>query len=439
MTHTFPYPGVPPLTVPDANVLGVFSARECRSCTEPAELVRDALAAPIGTPRLSRLAAECRPGGAQSVLIVVDDVSRPTPVHLLLPPILEELRAGGVPDQAIEFLLALGSHRFMTAAEIAAKVGPGVAGRFPIHNHDWKDPDACELMGETSQGVKVWINKRVARADLVIGVGRIMPLEVSGFTGGGKILVPGVCGKLTNDEMHWTRMDLPDEEILGKRDNPVRASIDRFARAAGLDFILNVVMDSRGQIQHAVAGDMVEAHRTGCELALEVHAVRFPRLADIVVADSFPFDIEFWQANKALDQAGLVVRKGGALVLVSPCTEGFSATFRELIDFGYPPIQEIKRMVADGKIVNKVVAVHMAQVSHIARERATVILVTQGISPQDVRKVGLEYAATPQEALTRAFQVAGREAKVALVKGAAEMLPIVEDGDRNGASGRRVQ
>jgi len=294
-------------------------------------------------------------------------------------------------------------------------------------------------MGETSQGVKVWINKRVARADLVIGVGRIMPLEVSGFTGGGKILVPGVCGKLTNDEMHWTRMDLPDEEILGKRDNPVRASIDRFARAAGLDFILNVVMDSRGQIQHAVAGDMVEAHRTGCELALEVHAVRFPRLADIVVADSFPFDIEFWQANKALDQAGLVVRKGGALVLVSPCTEGFSATFRELIDFGYPPIQEIKRMVADGKIVNKVVAVHMAQVSHIARERATVILVTQGISPQDVRKVGLEYAATPQEALTRAFQVAGREAKVALVKGAAEMLPIVEDGDRNGASGRRVQ
>ncbi len=439
MVHSFPYPGVPSLTVPDQNVLGVFAAKDCKSCAEPADLVRDALAAPIGTPRLSQLAAGCRPGGARSALIVVDDVSRPTPVHLLLPPILDELRAGGIPDRAIEFLLALGSHRFMTSAEIAAKVGPAIAARYPIHNHDWKDPDACELMGETSQGVKVWINKRVARADLVIGVGRIMPLEVSGFTGGGKILVPGVCGKLTNDEMHWTRMDLPDEEILGKRDNPVRASIDRFARAAGLDFILNVVMDSGGRIQYAVAGDMVEAHREGCKRALEVHAVRFPSLADIVVADSYPFDIEFWQANKALDQAGLVVRKGGALLLVSPCTEGFSATFRELIDFGYPPIHEIKRMVADGKIVNKVVAVHMAQVSHIARERATVILVTQGISPQDVRKVGLEYAATPQEGLARAFEVAGKDARVALVKGAAEMLPMIEAGDGSSGSGRRMR
>jgi nickel-dependent lactate racemase len=253
-----------------------------------------------------------------------------------------------------------------------------------------------------------------------------MPIEVSGFTGGGKILVPGVCGKLTNDEMHWTRMDVPDGEVIGKRDNPVRASIDALARAAGLDFIVNVVMDSRGRIQRAVAGDMVEAHRRGCRFALEMHAVRFPREADIVVADSYPFDMEFWQANKALDQAGLVVRKGGALILVSPCTEGFSATHRELIDFGYPPVEEIRRMVAEGRIASKVVAVHMAQVSRVAREKATVILVTRGIPEADVRKVGLEFAATPQEALERAFKVAGRSAMVAVLQGAAEMLPVVE-------------
>ncbi len=154
--------------------------------------------------------------------------------------------------------------------------------------------------------------------------------------------------------------------------------------------------------------------------------MRFPREADIVVADSHPFDIEFWQANKALDQAGLVVRKGGALVLVSPCTEGFSATHREIVDLGYPPLEDIKRMVAEGRIVSKVVAVHMAQVSRIARERATVILVTKGIAESDLRKVGLGYAATPQEALRQAFAVTGPDAKVALIRGAAEMLPIVE-------------
>jgi nickel-dependent lactate racemase len=425
MEYQFPYADVPRLVVPDGNLMGIFSAQECRSCGEPEEIVRAALAAPIGTPRLAELARTCRPGGAESVLLVVDDNSRPTPVHLILPPIIEELHAAGVADGCIEVLLALGTHRFMTRAEIEAKLGPDIAARYPVHNHDWKDPASCELIGTTAQGVDVWINRRVARADLVIGVGRIMPLEVSGFTGGGKILVPGVCGKLTNDEMHWTRMDVPDEQVIGQRDNPVRASIDALARAAGLDFIVNVVMDSRARILHAVAGDMVEAHRAGCARALDAHAVRFPAEPDIVVADSYPFDIEFWQANKALDQAGLVVRTGGVLILVAPCTEGFSATHRELIDFGYPPVEEIKRMVAEGRIIDKVVAVHMTQVSRVARERATVILVTRGISEGDVRKVGLEYAATPQAALEAAFGIAGRDARVALLRGAAEMLPIV--------------
>ena len=421
----FPYPDVPGLAVPDENLMGVFAAKECPGCGDPETLVREALGTPIGSPPLGRIARECRAGGARSALIVVDDVSRPTPAGLLLPPILEELRAAGVPDDGIEFLLALGSHRFMTPKEIEAKLGRGPAARYPVHNHDWRDPAGCELVGRTAQGVEVWINRRVARADLVIGVGRIMPIELCGFTGGGKILEPGVCGKATNDEMHWARMDVPDDQVIGRRDNPVRASIDALARAAGLDFIVNVVMDNRGRIPYVVAGDMVGAHRRGCEMALEVHSVRIPREADIVVADSYPFDIEFWQANKALDQAGLVVRRGGALILVSPCTEGFSATHRELIDFGYPPVEEIRRMVAEGRIASKVVAVHMAQVSRVAREKATVILVTRGIPEADVRKVGLEYAATPQEALDRAFAIAGRGAKVAVLRGAAEMLPSV--------------
>lgn len=421
----FPYPDVPPLLIPEANFMGLYAAPELVAHGEPADLVGAALRSPIGSLTLAELAKAARPGGARSALVVVDDISRPTPVHSFLPPLLDELRSGGVPEDGIEFLLALGSHRPMARAEIENKVGREIAARYPVYNHDWKDPAACELIGRTAQGVEVWINRRVARADLVVGVGRIMPIEVCGFTGGGKILVPGVCGKLTNDEMHWTRMNVPDREVIGTRDNPIRASIDALARAAGLDFIVNVVMDSRGRVQHAVAGDMVEAHRRGCDLARKVHSVAIPREADIVVADSHPFDIEFWQANKALDQAGLVVRKHGALILVSPCTEGFSATHREIVDLGYPPVDEIRRMVAKGLIPSKVVAVHMAQVSRVARDRATVILVTGGITEADVRKVGLEYAATPQQALDRAFAIVGKAAKVAVLRGAAEMLPVV--------------
>lgn len=420
------------MDVPTWNMLGVFQASNVVPDAPVAELVRDAVARPIGTPGLSDLAVGCR-----RVLIVCDDVSRPTPVASMLPPVLEVLRGAGVPDSGIEFMMALGTHRFMTQAEMAAKLGPDVVDRYAVHNHDWRDPDACAFMGRTKQGVEVWINRKVSAADLVIGIGRIMPIDVCGFTGGGKILVPGVCGKITNDDMHWTRLDLEDDAILGKRDNPVRASIDALARQAGLDFIVNAIMDIHANVAHVVAGDLVEAHRRGCELAMDVHAVRIPGEADIVVADGYPFDIEFWQANKALDQAAHAVRRGGVVILVSPCHEGFSATHREMLDFGYGPIAEIKAHVEAGRIRDKVAAVHMVQVSRVAREKAHVILVTTGISEADVRKAGLDWAPTPQAALDQAFEKLGPKARVAVLRGAAEMLPII--GQRQTSSGRVIK
>jgi len=176
---------------------------------------------------------------------------------------MECLHEARVPESGIEFMMALGTHRFMTREEMAQKVGADIVSRYKVFNHDWKDPDSCCLVGKTDQGVEVWINKKVAEADLVIGIGRIMPIDVCGFTGGGKILIPGVCGKITNDDMHWTRIDLDDREIIGKRDNPVRASIDALARKAGLGFIVNAVMEGRCKVGHVVAGDLVEAHRRG--------------------------------------------------------------------------------------------------------------------------------------------------------------------------------
>jgi nickel-dependent lactate racemase len=420
MRWFFPYKDVPPVDVPDGNLKGVYRSRQAPDGVDPAGLTAAAISVPIGTAPLRQLAA-----GKKRILIVADDISRPTPVHLILPPVLAALGEAGVPAGSIEFMMALGSHRHMTRAEMERKLGQDVVRAHAVHNHDWNDRNACVLLGKTEQGVEVWINRKVAEADLVIGVGRIMPIDICGFTGGGKILVPGVCGKITNDDMHWTRMDLDDAAIVGQRDNPVRASIDALARKAGLGFIINCVMDTDRRVAHVVAGDLEKAHRRGCELALGIHGVRIPEPADIVIADSYPFDIEFWQANKALDQAGVVVKKGGVLILVSPCSEGFSATHCEILEFGYPPIEEIKRLVRDGRIPSKVVGVHMAQVSRVAREKAHVILVTSGIPRQDVEKAGLGYAETPQAALDAAFDRLGRSAGVAILRGAAEMLPVV--------------
>ena len=420
MIVRFPYPDTEPLHIPEELPVRRISLPRVKPGDSEEGIVRKALAGPIGTPTLRKLAR-----GKGEVLIVVDDITRPTPVHKFALAVLEELRAAGVPEQNIEFMVALGTHRGMTPAEMEEKLGREIVKRFPVHNHDWQDPDQLEFLGTTDQGSPVWINRRVRRADLVIGLGAIMPIEICGFTGGGKILVPGLSGPETVDSMHWTRIDVPAEQILGKADNPIRASIDALARQAGLDFIVNVVVDPDNRIVGAVAGDMVAAHRAGCRIAEGVFGVPVPGKYNIVIADSCPFDIEFWQANKALDTAGQIVTEGGVVILVSPCREGLSQSHaREIRRFGYPPLVRIKQLVESGKIEHRVVGVHMAQVSAVATDKARLILVSSGIGRKEAEDLGFSWAGSPGEALEMALDMTGEQPQLAVLEGAARMLVL---------------
>lgn len=422
MRIEFPYPDTT-LDIPLANLMGVYSLPTPQPVEDEEIVLQRALADPIGTPRLREIAR-----GRGSALIVCDDVSRPTPAYKVIPAVLQELRAAGIADERIEFMMALGTHRPMTEEEMRAKVGNAIYDRYPVYNHEWDNPAALEYLGATEQGVEVWINRKVMQAGLVVGIGRIMPIDVAGFTGGGKILFPGCCGEITNSDMHWVRVEVDSREVVGRRDNAIRAGIDALARKAGLDFIVNIIMDSQKRILDCVAGDLVEAHREGCIRARRHHEVHIPHQADIVVVDGYPFDIEFWQVNKAVDTAGLVVRRGGAVICVSPCYEGFSRTHAEvLLKYGYRPREEIVQLVASGEIAHKVVGVHMVQVAEVAVDKATLYLVTEGISREDVESVGLHYAATPQEALDQALAMLGPKAQVAVLRGAAEMLPVVDE------------
>ncbi|MBN1836286.1 MAG: nickel-dependent lactate racemase [Spirochaetales bacterium] len=425
----FPYPDVQPLEVPDSFSVERFALPEVAAPAPAAELVRQALDRPIGTSRLRDLAR-----GKKRVLVISDDVTRPTPVADFVAAVLDELTAAGVEDSQVRFIMALGTHRPMTRPEMEWKLGAEVVNRYQVFNHDWADPECLEHVGSTAYGDPVWVNRMVRESDLVIGLGAIMPIEICGFTGGGKILVPGLGGELTVDSMHWTRIGVSPREILGKPDNPIRASIDALARKAGLHFIVNVILNARNEVVAAVAGDMVQAHRAGCPVARNVYGVQVEREYDVVVADSYPFDIEFWQANKALDTAGQFVRRGGVVVLVCPCTDGISRPHgRDVLEIGYQPIETIKGLVEKGTIRHLVVGVHMAQVSAVAVEKARLILVTPGITPEDVRKMGFSWAATPQEAFQQAVQQAaehlGGQPKVAVLEGAARMLVLRDKPD----------
>jgi lactate racemase len=420
----FPYEGVKPMEILDRNLLGIFSPPRMSPGRTGEEILLDALAHPVSADRLSR-ALE----GKRNILIVSDDHHRPTPVRTMLPPVLDEIRGAGIPDRSVEIIMALGSHRPMSQLEIREKLGGAIVDRFKVTNHEWTNPDNLYFAGHVAPGIDVWVNKKMREFDFIIGLGQIMPMDVCGFTGGCNIIIPGLCGPKTSADFHWVRVGIPAEEVIGRRENAIREAIDNCAMAAGLNAILNVILDGEGKICGAVYGHPVEAHRNGISLALEAHTVHLPEKADIVVADGYPFDIEFWQVNKALDNAALAVRDGGVIIIVSPCYEGLSVTHGEDIRrIGYRPKQEILRLVENGEFRHRVTAVHMIQVAEATIEkRVKCILVTDGIPPDILREVNLEYAPDPQSALAMAFQIAGFNGSVAVIRRASETLPLIEE------------
>lgn len=448
MTVQFPYRGVSPLELddrlrveffdlpsrkPDAlattekdailqsdEAVALWAGASRKAGEHTAAIVERALTEPIGTAGLTELAR-----GKGSVLLVVDDNSRPTPVALFIHCVLDKLAAAGVRQDQITIMTALGTHRPMTRSEMTEKLGSDVVNDYRCLNHDWADSDALVYLGETEQGAPVWVNRKVTESDLVIGIGAIMPIDICGYTGGGKILIPGLSGPETVNKMHWTRVYVPTERVVGHADNPIRESIDALARKAGLHFIVNVVLDASGSVVDAVAGDMTAAHREGCRRAERLSLVQVDRRYDIVVSDSYPFDIEFWQANKALDTAGHFMRQGGVIILVTPCDEGWSKTHgAEILQFGYRSIGEIRAFVESGSLKNSVVGVHMYQVSEAVVGKGTLIFVTDGLPRQEVEAVGFEWAATPQDAFARAVEIVGDSPEIAVLSNAARMVPV---------------
>ena len=175
---------------------------------------------------------------------------------------LARLEAAGVERGGISILIAGGSHRPMTEDELRAKVGHQVFESVPVFNHEYANKEKLVYLGDTANGTPIWINKMVFEADLVLAVGGIVPHRYCGWSGGGKIIQPGVCGEETTIATHL--MITKDESItLGNIDNPVRAEIDEIALKAGLKFIVNVIMDADQRVVGLVAGDPIKAHRSG--------------------------------------------------------------------------------------------------------------------------------------------------------------------------------
>lgn len=419
MTYNFPYSSIAPVDIAPSHPVDVYTVRSIPGSTrEPASQVAASLAAPIGMPRLSDLV-----GPESKILIIIDDMSRPTPVHQILPPVLAELARGHAVEENIRVLVALGTHRPMTEPELAAKVGALMLSRFHVFNHAWGDPAALHDYG-VLDGTRLLLNRAMHESDVVIGVGSIAPHPAAGFSGGGKIIAPGVATADAVGEFHWQSVQYAQKDVLGIRDNPMRERIDRIALRAGLTAIVNVVLDGSSRIVHCFSGDPVEAHRAGCALSAEFYRVPVaaPATAGIFIIDTHPLDQDLWQGVKAMCALECIVPDGAVVILVTPAPEGVSRQHPGVLKHGYLGLAATARLVGSGDI-DKVTAHNIVQGGRLI-ERTQAFMVSPGISPEDVRRLGFTPFPTVQAALQEGARRKGTGARVVLLGMGGEMCPV---------------
>lgn len=404
--------------IPERNFVGIWFAEKIKSALSEREIVSRAFKSPIGMGKLSVLCC-----GKRNVLIITDDYTRNTNLKFILPFVLKELRIAGVAKNNIRIMVALGTHRKMTKAEMEEKFGKRVSNEYEILNHS-SDKSDLVYLGRTRSGIPVWVNKIVTESDFVIGVGHIATHGVVGFSGGGKIIQPGVCGEETTQETHWKSLKYSLEEINGNRDNPLRRDIDEVAKIAGLKFIVNSIQDAKGSIVGMVTGDPVKAHRKGCEIVKKFFGVKAEKKPDIIITDSNPYNTDLWQSAKAIYNAGVILKRDGVIILVSDCPEGIAKTHKIVEEKGYINYTQGMRLYKSGKVKDLIGLGHITRVGRIVREKGKLIIVSSCLSKRQVEKMGAIYADSPKDALEKAFIIKGGNAMVGVVKNGGEIFFI---------------
>jgi nickel-dependent lactate racemase len=308
------------LELADSFACQVLDSQAIPALSDSVAAVEHALDDPIAGPPLARLAA-----GKRSAAISVCDITRPAPNALVLPPLLKRLETAGVPRDGIRILIATGLHRAATPDEIRRIVGKEVAAQYTILNHDARSPEEHCQIGITKSGTPVRIDKRFLSADLHLSLGFIEPHLMLGFSGGRKLIAPGLAAQETIKELHSSRfMRDPRSREGSIADNPLHAELLEIAKMARHDFLVDVSLTRDRQIAAVFAGEPETAHRAGVNWVSCALMQRLDEPADAVITSGggYPLDLTYYQAIKGLTAASQIVRPGGHLLLVAQCEEG---------------------------------------------------------------------------------------------------------------------
>ncbi|MBN1808649.1 MAG: nickel-dependent lactate racemase [Planctomycetes bacterium] len=412
MKISLPYGrGTVPCDLPDGRVAGVLKTARTPPVRDPAGAVKAALLAPCGGALSPGNAAR----GKNGACVVISDVTRPVPYRVLLPPLLDMLENGaGLKREDILLLVATGLHRATTPGELDEMLGPDVAAGYRTANHDARDAVGHVRVGVTGGGIPVDVDRRYVEAGYRITTSLVEPHFMAGFSGGRKAICPGISSADTIGLLHGAAL-LAEQGVETGRvaGNPVHGEMLEGALLAGVDFSVNVTVDSERRITGVFAGELGTCHEAACRFCAGTSSASLDSAADIVLTTSagYPLDATFYQAVKGIVAAAPVVRQGGTIIIAAECGEGMgSAEFEEMVR-GFEGREAFLERIGRG--AGFTVDQWQLQMLLKVQCRARVLLVAGGVSQADVAPLGISLCRTVEDALSRATRIHGEDSRVA--------------------------
>lgn len=407
--------------LPDKNLKAVLGLKPSTPLNNPAEAIGSALRSPIGSPPLADIAR-----GRRDACIVLCDITRPVPNRLLLPPILKTLHRAGIPKERVTLLIATGTHRPNWGEELEALVGSEIASSYRVVNHDSKDLSAHRFLGTSPNGVPIWLDKTYTDADLRITTGLIEPHFMAGFSGGRKLIMPGVAAFHSIQRWHCPRfLEHPLATNGSIHGNPVHEESLAIAKCARPDFIVDVTLDETNRTTGVFAGDLEEAWLAGTTFAEQHVRAPITELADVVVTTcaGYPLDLTYYQAVKGMVGALPAVKQGGTIIIASECAEGigspdFAKALKETDD-----LEAFVRHISQPEVF----VPEEWEVEELAKatRHAEIICVAGGIPSETLAECFATPAESVEEAVQMALEKHGENASIYAIPRGPYVIPTL--------------
>jgi nickel-dependent lactate racemase len=414
-------------SIEEKNFLGAITRDSETSSLSEEEIIRKSINNPIESEKLDSIIKE-----KDKICIVISDVTRMYQrPHIFLPILVDEILKAGGKEENIFFISALGSHRKHSAEEHKKLLGEDLYNRFPIEDHDCDNYDNLVKIGSTSRGTVLEMNKKAIEADTLIMTGAVVYHVMSGWGGGRKSVVPGIASRksiMANHSISMMNDGGPGSGPNPKCDcalydeNPLNLDMVEAAEILKPDFMFNVILGG-GKIIEAVSGEIIAAHKKGCDLVSEFNDVEIDEKADMIIssAGGYPKDINFYQSTKVIYNAMRAIKDDGILIILARCNEGF----------GNPEVQHIienfeNNLKREEELhTNYTIAKYIGFLACWYATKYNIIYVSD-IDPEKVKSANITVVSTVQEALDKAYEIKGTKELKTYVMPDGSLFPVLK-------------